>query len=63
MRSLRGTLSSFCNLYQTGIKAHRILGVMGPPMAVRAQRNHVLGVVRPTIGHTVKMVALKIRTL
>jgi hypothetical protein len=32
-------------------------------MAVRAQRNHVLGVVRPTISHTMKMVTLKIRTL
>lgn len=61
--SLQSGLGGFRHLYQLSIKARGILSLVRAPVTIGAQRNHVLGVVRPSIGHTVKMVALKIRTL
>lgn len=61
--SLQSGLRGFCDLYQLGIKTCGILSVVRAPVTVRAQRNHVLGVVGPTVGHTMKVVALKIGAL
>ena len=61
--SLQSGLRGFRHLYQLSIKTCGILSVVRAPVTVRAQSDHVLWVIRAAIGHPMKMVALKIRTL
>jgi|GEM_PF-1658963 hypothetical protein len=61
--SLQSGLGGFRHLYQLSIKTRGILSVVSAPVTIRAKSDHVLWMIGPAIGHTVKMVALKIRTL